>query len=43
MFNEGSASILNKPSNLLTIVYTFIYREMQVLDDLKTTLKNLED
>lgn len=43
IFHEGSPSILNKPSNLMTIIYTFIYREKQVLENLENTLKNLED
>ena len=43
LFNEGSTSILDKPANLLTILYTFIYREMQATESLENTLKQMEN
>ncbi len=41
MLDEGPDSILAKPANLVTILYTFLYREMQLQEDLQALLARL--
>ena len=41
MLEEGPDSILAKPAHLVTILYTFLYREMQLQEDLQALLSRL--
>jgi hypothetical protein len=42
IFKDGPQSIGERPMNLMTLVYTFIYRESEVMADLTATLAVLQ-
>ncbi len=43
MFSSGMQGVVENPANLMTIIYTFIFREKQVEEELATTLAQWSD